>query len=113
MFPGMNPRKMQQAMKQMGIQQEEIDAKEVIIRTDDKDIIISNPQVVKVNMMGQDSFQISGHITERKTSSEPEISEEDIETVVEQTGCTEDEAVKAIKENDYDLAAAIMALKKQ
>jgi nascent polypeptide-associated complex subunit alpha len=113
MFPGMNPRKMQQAMKQMGIQQEEIDAKEVIIRTEDKEIIISNPQVVKVNMMGQDSFQISGHIKEREISSNPEISEEDIETVIEQTDCTKEEAINAIKENDFDLAAAIMALKKE
>ena len=60
MFPGMNPRKMQQMMKKMGIQQQEIDAQEVIIKTKDKQLIFSQPQVSKVNMMGQDTFQIIG-----------------------------------------------------
>ena len=48
MFPGVNPRDMQKAMKKMGIQQEEIDAVEVIIRLEDRDIIITEPQVSKV-----------------------------------------------------------------
>ena len=52
MIPGMNPRQMQQAMKKMGIKQEEIDALAVIIRTRDKDIILRNPSVQKINMMG-------------------------------------------------------------
>ena len=55
MIPGMNPRDMQRAMKRLGIKQEEIDAREVIIRTSDKEIIIQNPQVSKVNMMGQET----------------------------------------------------------
>ena len=37
----------------MGIKQIEIDATEVIIKTPDKEIIISEPQVSKVNMMYQ------------------------------------------------------------
>ncbi len=41
MIPGMNPRKMQQAMKKMGIQQVEIPATEVIIKTPEKEIIIT------------------------------------------------------------------------
>jgi len=32
MIPGINPKKMQQMMKQMGIQQKEINAKQVIIK---------------------------------------------------------------------------------
>ena len=53
MFPGMNPREVQKAMKRMGIKQEEIDAELVIIKTADKDLVIKNPHVTKVNMMGQ------------------------------------------------------------
>ena len=112
MIPGMNPRAMKQAMKRMGIQQIEIPANEVVIKTDDKELIIKNPQVSKVNMMGQQTFQVVGEVEERAISSEPEISEDDIKTVKEQTGVGEEEAKEAIKRNDFDLAKAIMELKK-
>lgn len=107
----MNPRKMQQMMRRMGIAQQEVDASEVIIKTPEKEIVIKNPQVSKVNMMGQQTFQVVGEVEEKSISTEPEISEEDIETVVEQTGVKEEEAKKAIKRNDFDLAKAIMELK--
>ena len=106
----MNPRKMQQAMKQLGIQQQDIPATEVIIRTANKNIIIRNPSVTKVNMMGQENFQISGEIHEENRSTIPEISEEDIKTVMEQTGATKDKAKKAIENSDGDLAEAIINL---
>lgn len=109
----MNPRKMQHMMKQMGIAQEDIDASEVVITCPDKTIRIRNPQVAKVKMMGQETFQVSGDISEEAASSEPELSEEDIAAVMEQTGVPRDEAEQAIKDNEYDLAAAIMALKKE
>ncbi len=111
MFPGMNPKKIQQAMKRMGIQQVEIPATEVIIKTPDKEIIISEPQVSKVNMMGQETFQIVGKVEERELPSEPEISEEDIKTVMEQTNASREEAEQAIREQKGDLAAAILKLK--
>ena len=111
MFPGMNPRKMQQMMKRMGIQQVDIPAKEVIIRSDDKEIIITEPSVAKVNMMGQETFQISGTIQERETSSEPEINDDDIKTVAEQANASEEDAKKALEESKGDLAAAILSLK--
>jgi nascent polypeptide-associated complex subunit alpha len=114
MFPGMNmdPRQMRQAMKRLGIQQEELDAKEVIIRMEDKEIVISNPSVSKVNMMGQYTYQVSGEESERSLSSEPEISDEDIDTVAEQAGVSKEEALKAIKDSNGDLAEAIIKLKK-
>ncbi|MEW5897027.1 MAG: nascent polypeptide-associated complex protein [Nanoarchaeota archaeon] len=112
MFPGMNPRKMQQMMKQLGIKQVEIPAKEVIIRTDDKEIIIANPSVSKVDMMGQETFQISGEVHEQDISAKPEISEEDVKTVAEQADVSEEEAEKALEEAGGDLARAILMLKK-
>ena len=111
MIPGMNPRKMQQAMKKMGIQQTEVDAVRVIIQTEDKELIFENPQVSKVNMMGQETYQVVGEPVEREISSEPEISEEDIKTVMEQAEVDEATAKKAIDEAKGDLAEAIMALK--
>ncbi len=111
MIPGMNPRDIQKAMKRMGIKQEEIDATEVIIKTSDKEIIIRNPQVSKVNMMGQETFQVIGKVQEREISSEPEINQDDIKTVMEQAGVTEEKAREVIVKNNGDLAKTIMELK--
>jgi len=106
----MNPRKVQQMMKQMGIQQVEIPASEVIIKSEGKNIIITNPSVQKVNMMGQETFQISGEIHEQQASKTPEISEDDVKTVMEQARVDEKRAKKAIEESEGDLAEAIMSL---
>ena len=106
----MNPRKMQQMMKKMGIQQVELDAKEVIIRCEDKDIIITNPNVSKVNMMGQETFQVTGNIEERAASAVPEINEEDIKTVMEQANVDKEKAQSALEETKGDIAEAIMKL---
>jgi len=111
MFPGMNPRKMQQMMKRMGIQQNEIEAYEVIIKTKEKEIVITNPSVSKVNMMGQQTYQVVGEETERLTSSEPDINDEDVKTVMEQADVTEEKAKQAIKKHKGNLAEAIMELK--
>lgn len=117
MFPGLNPRKMQQMMRQMGIQQVDIPATKVIIKSEEKDIIIINPSVQKVNMMGQETFQISGEVHEETprealpaSESAPEISEEDVKTVMAQAGASEKKARKALEEAQGDLAKAIIDL---
>lgn len=107
MIPGINPRQMQSMMKKMGIQQVEIPATEVIIKTEDKEIVITNPQVSKVNMMGQMTYQIIGDAHER--IKEAEFSEDDIKTVIEQANCTEEQAKTALKKTG-DLAKAILEL---
>ncbi|MBI3035956.1 nascent polypeptide-associated complex protein [Candidatus Woesearchaeota archaeon] len=109
MFPGMNPREMQKAMKRLGIKQEEIDAKVVIIKTADKDLVIKNPHVSKVNMMGQETIQVVGDI-EEVDKNETGISENDIETVIGQTSCTRGEALGALEESSGNLAEAILKL---
>ena len=106
----MNPRKMQQMMKRMGIAQQEIDAKEVIIRCEDKEIVITNPQVSKVNMMGQQTYQVVGEEQERELDTTPEINEEDIKTVAEQAKVDEEKAKEAIQKAKGDIAQAIMDL---
>ena len=113
MIPGMNPRKMQQMMKQMGIQQQDIEATEVIIRTEDKELVISNPSVQRVNMMGQVNFQVSGEVEERSLETKPEINEDDIKTVMEQANSSEEDAKKAIEDANGDLAEAIMSFNKE
>ncbi|MEK6917074.1 MAG: nascent polypeptide-associated complex protein [Nanoarchaeota archaeon] len=108
----MNPKQMQQAMKKLGMEQEEIDALAVIIRTKKEDIIIRNPSIQKVKISGQTSYQISGEEEIRVVEEELEISNEDIETVTGQTGASKQKAKEALEKNKGDLAAAILSLKK-
>mgnify|MGYP006287830587 CR=1 FL=1 len=110
MFPGMNPRQMQQAMKKMGIKQEAIPAQEVIIRLEDRDLVISEPDVQQVNMMGQNTFQISGVAEERARDTTVQVTDEDVQTVVDQTGVEADVARQAIMDANGDLAEAILKL---
>jgi len=112
MFPGMgglNPKKMQSMMKQLGMSQDEIEANKVTIeKTDGTKIIFENPSVTKMNIQGNDMFQITGDFSEE--TSEPEaFSEEDVKTVSEKTGASEDVAKKALEETG-DLADAILKL---
>jgi len=108
MFPKINPKQMEKAMKKMGVKQQEIDAVEVIIKTSDKELVINNPHVTKVNMMGQESIQITGDIEERDLKF---YKEEDVKTVMEQANCSEDEAKEALEKSKGDLAEAILNLK--
>ncbi len=107
MFPGMNPKDLQKAMKKLGIKQQEIEASEVIIKCPDKDIIINNPQVTRVNAMGQDTIQIVGDIQEVEAQK---FSDEDVKTVVEQTKVSKEKAKEALEENNGDIAKTILDL---
>jgi len=105
MFGNIDPKKMQAVMKQMGMSQEQIDSSRVIIeKTDGAKIMINNPSVTKIKMQGQESFQISGEISE-----EIGISEDDVRTVMEKTGVDEEQARSAL-EKTGDLAEAILEL---
>ena len=56
-----NQRQMKQAMKKMGISQSEVpNVTEVIIRTRDNETVITNAQVVCIDMNGAKSYQITG-----------------------------------------------------
>ena len=110
MFPGMNPRVMKQAMQRMGIQQEEVQATEVIIRLQDKDLVFISPNVSKINMMGQHTYQIVGEPTVRERDTTPEITQEDIATVMKEAGVDKQSAEQALKKYKGDIAEAIMGL---
>jgi len=91
-------------MKQLGISQERVDADKVIIEAKNKKIIIDNPEIVKIKMQGQESFQISGKV------SEEEINDEDVKTIMEKAECSEEDARKALEKAKGDLAEAIISL---
>ncbi|MCK4884309.1 MAG: nascent polypeptide-associated complex protein [Candidatus Diapherotrites archaeon] len=107
MMPGkINPKQMQRMMKQMGIQNEELDAEEVIIKLRDRELVIANPQVTKVKMQGTVTFQIIGDAQERTLG----IPQSDIEMVMDATSKSEDESKQALEETDGDIAEAIEKL---
>lgn len=119
MLPGLNPKKMNALMKQMGISQDEIPADRVIIEKPDGRIIIDNPAVIKIGMQGNESFQVSGDIREEPIKeetdeeSEEEKLEADVAAVVEKTCCSRDIAATELEKCDGDIAQAIINLSKK
>ena len=114
MIPGMNKKQMKQMerqMKKMGMKMEDLDGvREVIIRFDEKELIIDNPSVSLMNVMGQETYQIDGKAREVELEYEIEIPEEDIEMVANSAGVSKDDAKAALEECKGDLAEAIMKL---
>ncbi|WP_432644503.1 nascent polypeptide-associated complex protein [Methanobrevibacter sp.] len=114
MIPGMNKKQMKQMerqMKKMGMKMEELEGvREVIIRFDEKELVIDEPSVSLMNVMGQETYQIEGRAREVELDYEIEIPDEDIEMVANSAGVSADEAKSALEECKGDLAEAIMKL---
>jgi len=121
---GLNPRKMKQMMEQMGIDLEDIDAEEVVIKTPDEELVFDDAEVQRMDAQGQQTYQIvgspesrergagGGDETETATEDDADdaIPQEDVDIVVQRAEVTEDTAREALQEADGDLAAAIAAL---
>ena len=107
MMPNVNPRMLKQAMKKMGVQQEDLEAHKVIIETSEGNYIINDPGVQKVKMMGQETFQITG---EAEFIPTKKYSKEDVKMVAEQTGCSEEQAEEMLDKTEGDIAEAIIKL---
>jgi nascent polypeptide-associated complex subunit alpha len=114
MMPNIDPRQMKAMMAKMGIKSTEIPASRVIIESDGKSIIISSPEVTKIEAQGSVSFQISGEVSEQEAKVEVEITADDIDMVSQSTGITDKEKIEqALKEEDGDIARTIVRLKKE
>ena len=126
----MNPRKMKQMMKQMGIDVTELDVEEVVIRTDEEDLVFDGPQVTKMDAQGQETYQVVGEpesvesgtggsdagsaaeLTgdDESGGSGVAIPEDDVMIVAERAGVSEEDAIEALEAEEGDLAAAIARL---
>ena len=93
----------------MGIEMEEVDAEEVIIKTSTEELIFKNPTVTKISAKGVETFQVVGEYEVVK--KKPEISDEDVKLIMEQANVSEEEARKALEEAEGDLAEALIRLK--
>ncbi|MFB6245616.1 MAG: nascent polypeptide-associated complex protein [Candidatus Nanohaloarchaea archaeon] len=102
MFGGGDMAKM---MKQMGMEMEEIDADRVTVEVGDRKLVFSSPEISKIEAQGQEIFQLQGSYTEQESGPDGE----DVDLVQEKTGCSEQEAVDALKNNE-DVASAVMDL---
>lgn len=108
MFGASDPKKLEKMMKKLNMNVKQLSAEEVVIKSEKKEIVISNPEIMIVNTMGRDIFQISGDVSERGR-----VNEDDIKTVMDKTGKDRDTVAKKLEELDNDLAKAIMELKKE
>ena len=124
----MNPRKMRQMMDQMGIDVTEIDAEEVIIRTDDAEYVFHDADVQQMDAQGQQTYQIVGEPDERPRGDEDnadadgdgdtdaddgaDVADQDVEIVAQRAGVPESEAREALAETG-DLAAAVQRLQEE
>ena len=105
---GLNPKKMQAMIKQLGIKQDSIEAERVVIeKVDGGKIVIENPDVQKIVMQGQESFQIIGDVREEGDEG---VSEVDVKLVMEKTGKDEGEVRKVLEEVKGEIAEAIVRL---
>ncbi|MFB6191319.1 MAG: nascent polypeptide-associated complex protein [Candidatus Nanohaloarchaea archaeon] len=95
---------MSKMMKQMGVDMEEIDADRVVVEIGDRKLVFEAPQLSKINAQGQEVFQLQGDYNEVE-----DVSSEDIELVMDKTGCSEEEAREALEDAD-DVAGAVMEL---
>ena len=129
----MNPRKMKQMMKQMGIDVEELDAERVVIETADGDLVFDGAQVTKMDAQGQETYQIVGSpeevadagagggpsaveggaadaADETAEAGDAGIPDEDVALVAERAGVPQSTAREALEDNEGALAAAIAEL---
>jgi nascent polypeptide-associated complex subunit alpha len=130
MFPGMggrgmNPKKVQQMMRQMGIEMEEVDdVEEVVIRTPTKEIVFKDASVQKVTAQGSTSWQLTGTPIEKPRHKAaapppaaapakpagPTYTEDDVKLVMEQAKVSREQARKALDEAGGETAEAIVKL---
>ncbi|MFW5977823.1 MAG: nascent polypeptide-associated complex protein [Halohasta sp.] len=120
---GMNPRKMQQMMKQMGIDVTELDAETVTITTTDgEQLVFEAPDVTRMDAQGTQTYQIVGEPEttdadtpavddgEAEAEADEEIPEDDVKLVASQASVSKSDAREALEAEDGDLAAAISRL---
>jgi nascent polypeptide-associated complex subunit alpha len=106
----MDNRNARRMMDRMGINMKEIpNVQEVVIRTPDKELHITNASVSEVNAQGNRMFQVAGDVEEVEVEKKA-FSEEDILLVQQQTGATKDRAAAALEESDGEVARAILRL---
>ena len=124
-------RQMRRRMQQQGIEMDQINATRVIIESQEKTLVIDQPEVVLMKQMGQEIYQIIGEAEEysvgevrigekeegeiaevtEEYEAKPVITENDIMLVAAQAKVDKEEANAALIDSEGDIAKAILFLK--
>jgi nascent polypeptide-associated complex subunit alpha len=100
---------MKQMMKQMGMEMEPIeDVQRIVITTGKGEYIFEQAEVVAVTMQGVTTYQLTGEATFHPAV--PEIPDEDVHLVMEQTGVPEEKVRATLLATRGDIAEAILRL---
>ena len=86
------------------------DVTEVIIRTPDRELVISKPEVSEMESKQNTTFVVVAEDYEEREVEKPKFSEDDVEMVCLKTGVDRDSAVAALAECDGEMATAIVRL---
>src|SRR6056297_1665760 len=102
---GMNPRKMQQMMEQMGIDVTEIDAESVTITTSDgEELVFDAPEITRMDAQGTQTYQIVGEPDRQEASGAAGAVESgDATADTDESGADGDDG---IPEDDIKLVAS-------
>ena len=113
-FARISDRTLSRNLRRLGIKFNELEGvKRVIIETESKRYILEDPTVQIMSMKQGQIYQVLPKaVKEESLVEEPiEISDEDIELVASQAGCSREEAKAALVKTKGDLAEAIILLK--
>ena len=106
----MDNRNTRRMMDRMGINLKEIpDVQEVIIKTPDRELHITNPSVSEVTAQGNKVYQVTGDVEEVQLQKKA-FSEDDILLVQQQANTSREKAIAALEGSDGEVARAILKL---
>ena len=116
-FGKIDPKKMHDMLKKVGVKSKEIEADEVIIKYGNKKIVIKNPKVSEIEFSGQKTFQIHGNVSEEEIEASDaadvlKLKDKDIDFVSSTTKFPREKARDALIEAEGNIAKAILILKK-
>jgi nascent polypeptide-associated complex subunit alpha len=106
----------------MGVDMDELDAEEVVIRlADGTELVFRDPEVTRMDARGQQTYSVVGEPDEERAGAGgddaaeaagdgDEIPQADVEMVAGRTGAGESAAREALEATDGDLAAAVEML---
>ncbi len=108
---GRRGRDVRRRMDKMGMDMTNIDdVREVIIRTESKEYVITNPAVNRMDNKESTIFMVTANGYEEREPEVPTYPEEDIEMICMRANVDRDAAISALTESDGELATALLRL---
>lgn len=102
---------MRRMMNRMGVDMKAIpDVKEVLIRTESKEIVITQPVVQEMEADESTTFVVMAKGYEERELEQPSYSEEDVEILCMKTGVNRDVAIAALVDSDGEIGTALLKL---